>query len=196
MKKDITPYKCKRIAELLTITVLCASPVIGIHDRTYAIEPTEIIEHEKIMEEKPVHILTDKELSKLYSCKEDPNTDTCLVVSVEDAEILMKIAVLEDHTDEISQAYVMSIIMNRVNSPDYPNTIRQVVEQDGQFLKLTDERYMNAVPDVNSHLALAMIEGRQVETDFFFYEAKWVKNSWASRHREVALEYGGSRFYK
>ena len=143
-----------------------------------------------------VKYITDEQLKRLYLCKNEQINDTCLVISVEDAEILMKIAVLEDYTDEVSQAYIMSIILNRVESPDFPNTVREVVEQEGQFLKLTDKRYLNAEPDVNSHLALAKIESKEIRTNFLFYEAQKVKNSWASRHRKVALEYGGSRFYE
>lgn len=140
--------------------------------------------------------LSHDELSELYTCSEEIRNDTCIEVSIEEAEILMKIAVLEDYTDEISQAYIMSLILNRVNSPDFPNTIKEVVEQDGQFMKLTDKRYINAQPDVNSHLALALIESGQIQTEYLFYEAIWVKNSWASRHRKEYEEYGGSRFYK
>lgn len=147
-------------------------------------------------EQEEIHYLTQKELSLLYTCKDEPINDTCMVIDQEDAEMLMKIAVAEDHTDETSQAYVMSIILNRVDSPDFPDTVAEVIEQPGQFMKLTDKRYLNAEPDVNSHLALALIEGKRIETNFLYYEAKWVKNSWAARHREVALEYGGSRFYK
>ena len=157
----------------------------------YKTEPVDTVEVQEA-----VHILTDNELGRLYSCNPQPINDTCICLSMEDAEMLMKVAVLEDYTDEISQAYIMSIIINRVESDQFPNTVREVIEQEGQFLKLTDKKYINAVPDVNSHLALALIEGREIKTDFLFYEALWVKDSWASKHRGKAVEYGGSRFYK
>lgn len=193
MKKVILQKGFKLLFELLTtVSLVFCTLIQGIGIEVKAspgITTTGLIK-----KQKEVHYITEQELSKLYTCKEDVRNDTCLVVSVEDAEILMKIAVLEDHSDEISQAYIMSIIMNRVKKSGL--TIREVVEQDGQFMKLSDKRYKSAEPDVNSHLALALIEGKQIETDFLFYEAKWVKDSWASRHREVACEYGGSRFYK
>lgn len=178
MKKDILHHRCRLLSEILVVLMSCT-----------------FLGSVEVKAEEDVYI-TEKQLEKLYSCKPAYYNDTCLVLSVEDAEILMKVAVLEDHTDETAQAYVMSIILNRVDSPDFPNTVREVVEQEGQFLKLSDKRYVNAKPDVNSHLALAKIESREIQTDFLFYEALWVENSWASRHREVSLEYGGSRFYK
>ena len=180
MKKDILHHRCRLLCEILVVLISCA--FLG---------TVEV----KAEDNETVYI-TEKQLEMLYSLREEEIHDTCLVLTVEDAEILMKIAVLEDYTDATSQAYVMSIIMNRVESPDCPNTVKEVVEQPGQFMKLTDKRYLNAKPDVNSHLALAMIEGREIQTDFLFYEALWVKNSWASRHREVSMKYGGSRFYR
>lgn len=176
MKKDILRHRCWLFSSTV---VLFLYLVLASGQRVYAKQ-----------------YISDKQLEQLYSCKEETINDTCLCISVEDAEILMKIAVLEDYTDDVSQAYIMSIILNRVNSPEFPNTVKEVVEQEGQFLKLTDKRYLNAKPDVNSHFALAKIESREIETEFLFYESASVKNSWASRNREVALEYGGSRFYK
>lgn len=184
MIKDMWHHRYQLLVELIGTVLIILCPF------------TEVKAADNPKNQEPVKYITDKQFEMLYSCKQDYNNDTCLSISIEDAEILMKVAVLEDYTDDVSQAYVMSIILNRVNSPDFPNTVKEVVEQEGQFVKLSDSRYKNAVPDVNSHLALAKIEGRVIQTDFLFYEAVWVKNSWASKNREVELEYGGSRFYK
>ena len=78
-------------------------------------------------------------------------------------------------------------------TPDFNQDIADLINVSS-FVQV--KRYINAVPDVNSHLALALIEGREIKTDFLFYEALWVKDSWASKHRGKAVEYGGSRFYK
>lgn len=195
MKKVILPQAFRLLFEILGMGVILSIPMMSYKPVDTEQNNDEIAIETDAMKE-PVRYISEKQLAKLYTCKDEEINDTCLCLSVEDAEMLMKIAVAEDHTDETSQAYVMSIILNRVDSPDFPDTVAEVIEQPGQFMKLTDKRYLNSEPDVNSHLALALIEGKQIETNFLYYEAKWVKNSWASRHREVALEYGGSRFYK
>ena len=187
MIKDILHHRCQWLIRMVGTVVLLSYPFLT---------NTIALANENVTFQEPVKYITEEQLEKLYTCKDETINDTCLVISVEDAEMLMKIAVMEDYTDEYSQAYIMSIILNRVNSPDFPNTVKEVIEQPGQFLELTDKRYINAIPDVNSHLALALIESRSVQTDFYYYEATWVKNSWASRHRKVALEYGESRFYE
>ena len=141
-------------------------------------------------------LLTEEELSTLYSLKQDENNDNCLELTVEEAEMLMKIAYHEDHTDAQSQAYIMSEVLNRVNSPDFPGTIKEVLNQKNQFMKTDSKEFKRVVPDVNSHIALYLIESGQVQTDFLFHEALTANSSWQSKHREVSAEYGGTRFYR
>ena len=65
-----------------------------------------------------VHIITDEDFELLHITHDDYHIDTCLLVSQEDAERLMKIAVVEDFTNIESQASVMAVILNRVESPE------------------------------------------------------------------------------
>lgn len=157
---------------------------------------TEVSAEEEIIE---THILTDEELSLLYLCKEDVNCDTCLVISQEDAERLMKIAVVEDYTDAESQAHVMATILNRVESDDFPNSIDGVIHQkvNGkyQFSTVANGKYDKAEPNVDSHLALAMIEKGEVETDALYFEASYAKNTWQSNNLIYLSTIGGTKYY-
>lgn len=196
MNKAIMPVKCKNlIGSIFTfgllVFVLCCNCT-----NEKPIEEQQVIVKAEKEPKQVIKELTRKDFEKLYHLIDDHNKDTCIDLSYEDAQILMKIAVLEDHTDEVSQAYIMTLILNRLNSDDFPGTIREVIEQEGQFLMLDDPRYLNAEPDNNSHLALALVESGQIKTDYLFYEALYIKDSWASRNREKACEYGGSRFYR
>lgn len=196
MEKAIMPVKCKNlIGSIFTfgllVFVLCCNCT-----NEKPIEEQQVIVKAEKEPKQVIKELTRKDFEKLYHLIDDHNKDTCIDLSYEDAQILMKIAVLEDHTDEISQAYIMTLILNRLYSDDFPGTIREVIEQEGQFLMLDDSRYLKAEPDNNSHLALALVESGQITTDFLYYEALYIKDSWASRNREKACEYGGSRFYR
>lgn len=148
----------------------------------------------------PIHAmaneLTDKELSLLYTCKDEPIVDTCLSITQEEAQMLMKMAVIEDSTNAESQAWIMMVMLNRVNSPDFPNTISEVISQPGQFVPYGTRRYTNAEPDVNSHLALAMVEKGEVTVDALYFESDSCKNSWQSKKLEYVGNVGASRFYK
>ena len=150
---------------------------------------------------KEVHYLTDEDLSLLYLCKEDVNCDTCLVISQEDAVRLMKIGVVEDYTSAESQANIQAVILNRVASPDFPNTVEGVIKQKDkngkyQFSTVASGKYDKADPDADSHLALAMIESGQIKTDALYFEASWAKDTWQSNNLEYIGTIGQTKFYK
>ena len=142
------------------------------------------------------------DFSLLYSCGKVQKTyDSCLEISFDDAQRLMKIAVVEDHTNAESQAWIMQTILNRVDSPDFPNTIQEVIEQkingtEYAFSTVTSGQYQHATPNVDSHLALCLIETRQIKTDALFFEASWAENTWQSKHRQYIATIGGTKYYK
>lgn len=192
MKKVDMPLKyirlCHRIFFVVAVTWMM---VLWINAMQSVNSKYEQLRWEKvIVDTKPVEYLTDYELSKLYSYKEEETNDTCVVLSVEDAELLMRIAKAEDGTSAESQAYIMSVILNRVNSPDFPDTVKEVIEQEGQF----NATYKT--PDVNSHLALAMVESGEIKTDALYFEATWLKGSWQSKHKQYICTVGETKFYR
>lgn len=188
MKKDISLHRYRLLPEIIGIGLMLLFCPLKADAKDTTIQEKETRE--------PVSIITEKQLEKLYTCREDTNTDTCLCISVDDAALLMKIAYHEDHTDMTSQAYIMSEVLNRVESPDFPDTVKDVLNQKGQFLDTDSKEFKNIQPDVNSHYALALIESRAIQTDFLFHESLDSENSWQSKNRVVSTEYGGTRFYK
>lgn len=154
---------------------------------------TQVQAQEEIVE---THILTDEELSLLYLTKDDVNCDTCLLLSQSDAELLMKIAYCEDHTNIESQAAVMACILNRVSDPNFPNTVEGVIRQKGQFSTVSSGAFDKAEPNIDSHFALALIEGRQIDTDALYFEASYAKNTWQSKHLVYLSTVGGTRYYR
>ena len=182
----------KKVLSLLTCMFLISLSFWCASTQTTAQEEQEI---------KEVHIITDEDLDLLHLTTEDFHCDTCLLVSQKDAERLMKIAVVEDHTDAESQANVMACILNRVNDPDFPDTIEGVIRQKDshgryQFSTVANGKYDRAEPDVNSHLALAMIEKGEVDTDALYFESASAKNTWQSKNLVYLSTVGGTRFYK
>jgi N-acetylmuramoyl-L-alanine amidase len=145
-------------------------------------------------------LLTYEDFSALYSCKENHITTNpnIVEVSVEDAWMLMKIAVCEagEGSDYKSQAYVMSVVLNRIKDPKFPDTVNEVLHQDTQFSTVENGKYDSAIPNVNSHYALAAIEGGEINTEALYFEAEWLEGSWQSKHRKYLFSYGGHRFYK
>ncbi len=153
---------------------------------------TQVQAQEEIVE---THILTDEELSLLYLTKDDVNCDTCLLLSQSDAEMLMKIAYCEDHTNIESQAAVMACVLNRVADPNFPNTVEGVIRQKGQFSTVSSGAFDKAEPNVDSHFALALVEGRQIDTDALYFEASYAKNTWQSKNLVYLSTVGGTKYY-
>ena len=77
-------------------------------------------------------------------------------VTYEEAQELMKIAYCEAGNQGVDgQLYVLSVIINRVNSPDYPDNVHDVIYQPYQFAT----KGMNkAEVTVETHLALCELE--------------------------------------
>lgn len=144
-------------------------------------------------------LLTDEQLSKLYTCKDDIRIEdsTIIEINYEDAIKLMKVGQAEaGELDAYAIAYVMKVIINRKNDPFWPNTIDEILSQENQFSVYNSKRYEKTVPNVNAHYALYLIESGQITIEAEYFEAVSVKDSWQSKHRDVEFEYGGHRFYK
>lgn len=146
---------------------------------------------------KQVYYLSDKDFQQLYSLKEQPINDTCPCFTYEECQMLMKIARSEGGEDLKAQALIMRVVLNRVASDDFPDTIQEVIYQDHQFSAASDGNYDSADVNANSHLALAEIEKGWDESDgALFFEASWLEDSWQSQTKEFLYEYEGTKFYK
>lgn len=190
MKKVILHHRYPLSRKLLITVALAAYLFLSINRVTIAKDNEVIQEH--------LGYISGKQLETLYSYKDVQSKDTCLDISVDDAQLLMKIAVAEDYTDVESQAWVMKVILNRVDSPLFPNTVAEVLAQKNpiQFATYYNGTFSKTEPDVNSHLALAMVEGNQINTDALYFEAATQKDSWMSRNLKYLGTVGGTNFYK
>lgn len=80
-------------------------------------------------------------------------------VTYEEAQMLMKVAQAEAGNQGIKgMAYVMRVVLNRVKSDDFPNTVKEVIEQPYQFESFSNGAYQDAEPTADCHLALADVE--------------------------------------
>lgn len=98
-----------------------------------------------------------------------------------DAQILMRIAEAEagnQHTEGMKK--IMEVVLNRVNSPNFPNSIEDVVFQYGvtksgkkinQFSSVGDGRYYDVEISPQAHEALALIErGEPIDEKIIAFE--------------------------
>ena len=83
--------------------------------------------------------------------------------SVEDAEILLKIAMAEAEGESVEgKALVMLVVLNRVWSEGFPDSISEVVFQDGQFTPTEEGGGIgtrNRMPDAMKHMRWYFMDG-------------------------------------
>lgn len=108
----------KKFISVVVVLLLVSSITVQANNQPVV----EVVDTQKLPD---IHYLTDEELSRLYTCKQDvrKSDSTIVELSQEDAWKMMKIAECEDNTDSLSQAYIMTIVLNRMDSEDFPNDI-------------------------------------------------------------------------
>lgn len=141
----------KRIA-LFVAVLLCVTPVKA-YSQQKIIETIQIIPNPVILLKAEVHQTRDWETN----C-----SDSTISLDYEDAQRMLKIAFAEAGNQGIEgQLRVMQVIWNRVNSPDYPDTIEGVISQEHQFQSYRNGSYQSAEPTEETHEALALFEANK-----------------------------------
>lgn len=98
-----------------------------------------------------------------------------------------------------SKIAVANVVTNRVASPLFPDTVREVIYDNRygsiQFTPAYNGK-INNTP--NSECILASkcaLSGVNVAPGCLFFQADYVKNSWMNRNREYAMSLGGNTFF-
>lgn len=112
-------------------------------------------------------------------------------VTYEEAQELMKIAWCEARNQGIDgQRFVMSVVINRVNSPDYPDNIHDVIFQPHQF---ATEGMKDAEVTRETHLALAELEMGNLVPEVIAFEKS--ESDFLNQYFDKAFTFKDHTFY-
>lgn len=117
-------------------------------------------------------------------------TDKCIELDLEDAQTLMRVAYAEaGNQGPDGMRLVMSVILNRVEAEDWPDTVKEVCSQRYQFSDAAD------IEDVSSdcHVALALIEMGGKAPEIVAFENK--KSNKLDSYFDYAFTYKDQKFY-
>ena len=92
---------------------------------------------------------------------------------------------------------VGNVVLNRVASPIFPNSIHGVLAQKNQFSTYKGGKLANRTPNEGSVIAAKLVlDGGVVEEveNALWFDAK-CSNSWAARHKTCLAVIGGHKFY-
>lgn len=128
------------------------------------------------------------------------------VVNVTDVEYNEMLRIVEAEAtgrDVLAKMLVAGVVLNRVNSTGFPNTIEGVIFQtDGniaQFSPIDDGRYYSVtVTDTTIEAVNRVLMGEDYSMGSLYFAAEGLVDStgcWASRHFKEMFRYGGHVFF-
>ena len=145
--------------------------------------------------------IEDKEFFKEESTERENENDEVTVSmdwDSEDAYMLAKMAMAEAEGESIEgKALVMLVILNRVRSDEFPDTISEVIFQEGQFSPVANGRYNSVEPNQECYEALELIQsGKWDKSQGALYFESKSASDWHSDNLQFLFQYGNHYFYK
>lgn len=89
---------------------------------------------------------------------------------------------------------VGNVIMNRVSSPEFPNTVYGVIYQPNQFTVVNTNRFYANPSEQSITAAKLVLDGVNYVPGAVFYNVSGM-SSWASRNRPYLMTFAGHDFY-
>ena len=186
--------------------ILAVLMIFGVNSEKPKIEQEYEVET-KIVETEEVKALDYEDYSQLYTLRNDVRKSDNNIVELdqEDAWLLMQIAVHEEGDNGAEAQYmVMMVVINRLRSDDFPDSISEIIFQttnvNGKvyYQFLPKSKLDKVEPNADSHVALAMVEqGIDTSQGAIYYESSTNSNqSWHCKNREFLYEAYGQRYYK
>lgn len=142
-----------------------------------------------------------KELEKVKSYEFNfyPEFDYERKWTQEDEYLLAKIAMAEaENCDTHTKSLIILCVLNRVNSKEFPNTIKEVIFQKGQFTPISDGRWNRVEPNKDCYEALKIVKESKYDysRNATYFESLKNKDNWHSKN--LIFLYGSDefRFYR
>lgn len=147
---------------------------------------TEEIEIETEAAEKTEEIPATDELE----------ADTHVDLNEDDEYLLAKIAMAEaENQNTEGKALVILVVMNRADSDRFPDTVSDVIYEDGQFSPVSDGRYDAVDPDADCWEALELVRSGWDESQGALYFESKSKSTWHSKNLKFLFQHGNHYFY-
>ena len=165
------------------------------------VDETEIIVRAVVSEEADV-IPTTAPIATASPEQEAEKIEQSKIGSMDwdsdDAYRLAKLAMAEAESEDTEgKALVMLVVLNRVWDDEFPNTIEEVIFQEGQFSPISNGRYDNVEPDEDCYRALQLIQtDRWDESHGATYFESKSDSTWHSENLTFLFKYGKHYFYK
>ncbi len=135
---------------------------------------------------------TEVTISKEHEAKQIPEK-----AKGRDIYLLAKIAMAEAENQDIKgKELVIQVVMNRVKSERFPDTIEAVIYQPKQFSPISDGRFDRVEPDQECYQAaqLIMNASEDISGGALYFESRSQSN-WHTDYLEYLYQHGDHYFY-
>lgn len=117
-------------------------------------------------------------------------------LTADDAYLLMKIAMAEAEGEDIEgKALVMLVVLNRVRSNEFPESIEKVIYQEGQFSPIGNGRWDAIEPNQDCLDALTLVEHCWDESLGAMYFESKSTSKWHRDNLKFLFQHGNHYFY-
>lgn len=166
------------------------SEIEQIYESEYIKEPEYTVESNEETTCETVEENTELETQKGEMTKP-------ISLSAEDTDLMVRIAMCEAGGEDVeSIASIMRVILNRVESDLFPNSIRDVIYQKKQFTPVSTGWINTVKPSEKCYKALKMVTQGWDESQGALYFESCSGDSWHSRNLEYLYSCDTIRFYK
>ncbi len=187
----------------IVVGIIGVLSVGGTLDRTYYEETMDDADVEVEMESEEYPEVeayasdSDMIVIKSVELARDIVTETQNMQREYEVAILAKLVHAEAGNQDLKgKCLVARVVMNRVESSDFPNSIEQVVFQDKQFSSVWDGHYRRAVPNESDFQAVNMVlNGWDESKGAMYFEAE-SNSTWHRNHLIFVFAHGAHIFYK
>lgn len=154
----------------------------------------EVSEDRAIMEVPKIYPEEEKLEENAYQILAVP-----ISLDAKESYLLAKIAMAEAEGEDVEgKALVIMVVLNRVWSDKFPDSIEEVIMQENQF-SVTHEggRWWTVEPDEDCYKALDMVIAEQWDgsQEALYFESEG-KSTWHQDNLEYLFKHGNHYFYK
>lgn len=161
-------------------------------DADRKIEVCEIITTDIVAETQPEEKIQETDV---------PEESSGMIESMdwdsEDTYLLAKIAMAEAEGEDVEgKALVILVVLNRVWNGKFPDSIPEVIFQDGQFSPVSNGRFDRVEPDRECYEALELIQlNKWDESQGALYFESDGKSNWHRNNLHFLFQHGNHYFY-
>ena len=122
----------------------------------------------------------------------------CLPLTDEELDILYRITWAEARgEDDKGMVLVVNVIFNRINAPQFPDCVKSVVFQPGQFCPVRNGQFDRATPcERITHAVHRAVQGEDhSQGALFFRMVQGAAGSWHENALTSLFDHGTHRFY-